>query len=176
MFLNKGMLGAALVCAMMALVACSGAKEATPTSPAKGADKAPAAAKADEKKAAPGAGADKAAGSKDDSFTMAAPDVQLEVGKEGQASIKVTAAPGFKINEEYPWKATLKPGAKVTVTENVIKKDKWALSKQEATVNIPVSVKEAGDDTLEADLKFSVCNDEQCYMFTKKAVMKVAAK
>lgn len=175
-----------MMAAMMLLAASAcdgGATKATPTSPgSEGAGKAAsgdaAAAKGAAGDAKPGAGAAAAApaGGQDDSYSMASPDVSLTVGAEGKAAITVKAAPGFKVNQEYPWKAQITAGEKLTVTQLELKKDAWTLTEKEASVGIPVVAKEAGDDKLEAKLKFSICNDQQCFMLNKTATIKVAAK
>jgi len=127
---------------------------------AEGGDKAP------EAPAAPAA---------DGNYTIETTAGELKAGEAGELQVKVKPAPGFKINEEYPWKATLTGDAILNPDKPELEQDAWGLSKHEATLKVPVQVKAAGDGKLTGKLSFSVCNDSACDVIRDKDISWSAA-
>lgn len=123
--------------------------------------------------------ADKMADKKDDKpahYTINAGELELTVGEAGELAIEVKPAPGFKVNEEFPWKASLSPAENLAV-DAVASQDKWALSKESAALKLPITAKAAGEGQIKASLNFSVCDESACEVIRdKEVVIKVAAK
>ncbi len=129
--------------------------------------------KTDAKKA-PAKAAPKKMGS--DAYSVSAKDLSLELGKDGELAIEIKASPGFKINEEFPWKAKFAKFEGIATPE-MASKDKWNLTKQVAALKLPVKAEKACDGKLKATLNFSICNDERCEIIRDKEVeVTVAAK
>ena len=148
----------------LALTACD-SKQKTAETPPPTAEEA-----GGEKAAAPSGAAGKP-------FSVQADAASVTVGADGKASLSIKPGAGFKVNEEYPWKATFADAKGVELTNKEFAKDTWKLSPKGADLEIPLKASEAGEHTLTAKLNFSVCNDEKCEVVRDHEVtMKVAAK
>ncbi|MEL6178042.1 MAG: hypothetical protein AAFS10_03770 [Myxococcota bacterium] len=110
-------------------------------------------------------------------FAVQADAASVSVGTDGKANLSIKPAAGFKVNEDYPWKATFADAKGVTLTQKEFAKDTWKLSPKGAELEIPLKASEAGEHTLTAKVNFSVCNDEKCEVVRDHEVnLKVAAK
>ena len=110
-------------------------------------------------------------------FTVAVDAVSVVVGADGEARIAIKTADGFKINKDYPWKASVTEIPGLEFKEKSFSKDKWTLNDKDAALTLPVTAKEAGEKDVEAKLSFSVCNDSRCDVIRDhKVTLKVAAK
>lgn len=85
---------------------------------------------------------------------------------ETQLSVEVTPRNGFKINTEYPWQLNFvnaPEGAPATLSSAD------AATLDEATARFEVEREVFGDrEEQQAELRFSVCNDETCLLKTKQ--------
>ena len=104
---------------------------------------------------------EKAPGEKTKGIDNAEYKVQVEV-KNGGVRISTIGKSGYHCNTLYPWKLTVLGKDK---KETVFKKTDAKLFSEENVVFEVPSKKAA---PLEATLKLSVCNDQQCIMKTEK--------
>ncbi len=144
--------------------------------------------KAEPMAAKPGEGADgkteaapkAAVGSaekKEQNFTIKTEDADLKVGEKGQSKLLVEPGEGFKINEEYPWKASCGAVEALGVSAVEVGKDDWKLDKKKANLDVALTATKAGSGELSCSLNFSVCNDTQCELIRDHEVkLKLAAK
>lgn len=90
---------------------------------------------------------------------------KLKSGAEGQAVISILPAKGFKWNKEYPAKVTIEGTPKhVALAKTLLKQfgGDFKTSDQRADISVKMTGKTAGQETLTAKAKFSVCNDTTC--------------
>jgi hypothetical protein len=110
-------------------------------------------------------------------YKVALGEVDLKAGEAGKVTIVVTPKTGFKVNKEFPWRAALTGGAGMTVPTDEQGTDKWKLTDKEGTLELPVTLAEAGEKDLKGKLNFSVCNDDRCDVIRDHEVsFKIAAK
>jgi hypothetical protein len=172
-----------IVVAALALLALSACESSTKTdvvlAPPADAAKTPEPA-VGEQKAALNEGTAKEAAPADakaDTYTIVAPALELGVGSPGMLTLEVKPAPGHKINEEFPWKATLSAPPGVMLTSAELPSEQWTISKESATTKSPLTASQAVDGEIKAKLNFSVCDDSACQIIRDKEVtIKVAAK
>jgi hypothetical protein len=109
-------------------------------------------------------------------YQISADALDLKVGEAGELAIQIKPSPGFKVNEEFPWKASLSPADNLTVDAEA-RQDKWALSKEAAALKLPITAKAAGDGQIKASLNFSVCDENACEVIRdREVIIKVAAR
>lgn len=126
---------------------------------------------------APGTKAPKPEADGEVNYTVAMVPGPLAVGTPGVLTVKVKPSEGFKVNQEFPWSAAIKGGNGVVVPGEALAADKWKLSKKEGVLEVPVTLKEAGDQEVKGTLSFSVCNDDRCEVVRDHEVSwKIAAK
>ena len=86
-------------------------------------------------------------------------------GKEGAATVTVTAHGDFKINRQFPFRLKLgDPPAGVTYPKAVLKRDDATLADKTATFQFGFIPQKAGKYTLGGTVSLSVCDDKKCVM------------
>ncbi len=144
-----------------AAAACNPATPAaTPEAPA-----APAGSAAAGSAAAPAAPA-----ADDANYTVKATAGELTQGAPGALTLTIHPKPGFKINQEYPWKLTVTGDAVIEPSAAELPRDKWTLNDKSGAVEVPVQVKAAGAGKATGSVTFSVCNDSACDVIRDHAV------
>lgn len=94
------------------------------------------------------------------SFSLSVGNAKAKVGQATTISVSVTAAKGFKCNEQYPHKIkdlTADEGAELGAT-----KVDGSVAGDKIVFSIPVTPKAAGTHKVNGEARFSVCNDSQC--------------
>ena len=149
-------------------------KEQGPTRPAADAPMPPAA------EAAPAAeqAADQAAARvSEESFDLSISGSSgYESGKPGEATITLDAKPPFHINDKYPYKFKLKPGAGLKFPSPIVGKDAAKLEKQRMTMAVGFVPESPGKHRLSGVLAFSVCTDDKCLIEKRDLAFDVQSK
>ena len=99
---------------------------------------------------------------KDNPFTLSVSNGKAAVGKSGTISVRITAGEGHKPNAEYPnkiKKLSTDDGATLGSTSV-----RGSVSGKSIVFSIPVTPNKAGKHTVKGQVRFSVCNDQQCYI------------
>ncbi|MBM4320762.1 MAG: hypothetical protein FJ125_12610 [Deltaproteobacteria bacterium] len=99
-----------------------------------------------------------------------APHYALEVreptartGMKQQAELRLVGRGGYKVNVEYPTRIKLKAPAGIMLeTDAVGKADALELTKEVARFPLRYLPARPGSAELQAEVRFSVCNDKQC--------------
>lgn len=99
-------------------------------------------------------------------YTVVANDVSTKVGEPAKGGFVIRAAPGWKVNQEYPWKFEIKDNPDVTVGSKTIAKDAVTLDHTTATVGVSVTPTTAGKSEVHMTGRFSICNPDSCHNFT----------
>ena len=119
---------------------------------------------------------------------VAAPDVEayrLDVknwegptGEEGYVVVAVDALNGHKINEKYPHKVVIDdaPSGLKLPLQKMTKDDAELDGTKRITYSIPIVGEKAGEYTVNATVKLSVCNDDQCIIQKEKIAARVVAQ
>jgi len=101
-------------------------------------------------------------------------------GVETTARVRVTAKPGFEINEKFHYKLTLEPTPGVTLPKTVFTEaahDAERLDSRELAIVMKLTADEPGDYTIHGKLDFAVCKiDSQCLPKTVPVAVQVAAR
>lgn len=98
----------------------------------------------------------------DNPFTVSVSNGKAAVGKSGTISVRITAGEGHKPNEAYPNKIKkLSVGDGATLGSTVVR---GAVSGKSIVFSIPVTPNKAGSHSVTGQVRFSVCNDKQCYI------------
>lgn len=102
----------------------------------------------------------------------------LEVGKEGALRVVVSGKNGFKFNKDFPIKLELTaPPEGLSAPKLLLKRDDGKLDADgKFTFLVPLLASKAGEFSLEATLKFSVCNDDKCVVQRQTLRAKVTAR
>lgn len=95
----------------------------------------------------------------------------LAVGKTGAVTLKITPAKGFKVNKDYPTKVTLSAPTKVSLDKMVFKKADAKIAGGTLTMVMGAKGKVAGEETITAQAKFSICNETTCLL--EKATVRI---
>jgi hypothetical protein len=102
----------------------------------------------------------------------------LQVGKEGNLRVTIAPKSGFKFNKEFPTKLELAPPPEgLTAPKPVLKRADGELAADgKFTFLAPLRASRAGEFSIEATLKFSVCNDDKCVVQRQTLRAKVTAQ
>ena len=95
------------------------------------------------------------------SLSLEAPSA-VSAGKEAVFKVILTAAGGYKVNDEYPLKFQFTQTAKVLPKKATVRKEDAMLEKQRAELPLPVTIESPGKHKVSGTLSFSVCTDERC--------------
>ncbi len=106
--------------------------------------------------------------------------LEVKVGATGDVTIHFTPDKDHHWNEEYPAKVTFDApadpaSAKATVTKQQYSKASgdFAVKDGAAALTVRVRGKQAGDQTLVAKAKFSVCNETTCLIEKRDIALSV---
>ncbi len=91
-------------------------------------------------------------------FSVNVSKAKAKVGSETTINVTVSAGDGFKCNDKYPHKIKDISGANVKAPSKV----KGSASKRSISYSIPVTPTKAGSHTLSGQIRFSVCNENEC--------------
>jgi hypothetical protein len=108
-------------------------------------------------------------------FKLASKSAKLAKGSSGTATVTVTPLNGYKWNKDYPAKLTFASDPKtVSLAKKVFKQVAGDFKAGEKATAVPVDMKAAaaGQETLKAQMKFSVCNETACVI--EKADVQIA--
>lgn len=98
-----------------------------------------------------------------ESFVIKVVDATVASGKEGTFTVSINAKDGFKVNDQYPHKVNLDdPPSGVALPKQKLKKGDGQFEGKSFVFKIPVKAESAGSHTVGGNVKFSVCNDNQC--------------
>lgn len=103
----------------------------------------------------------------------------LEVGKDGQLTLRIVPAKGYKWNKQYPAKLVLNNDANVSFSKTEYKqlKGEMKLDGKGCTVDIAAKAVKAGNADINAVMSMSICNEDTCHVLRKrKLTLAVAVK
>lgn len=96
-------------------------------------------------------------------------------GKETVFKVILTAAGGYKVNDEYPLKFQFSETKDVRPTKATVRKEDAMLEKQRAELPLPVTIESPGKHQVSGTLSFSVCTDERCLIEKRDLSVEVDA-
>jgi len=94
-----------------------------------------------------------------DSFKVSTSNASAAVGQQGTISVVVTALGVYKPNEKYPHKVKKLAGDGVSFGAKSVG---GSVSGSSISYQIPVTPDSAGQHAVTGQIRFSVCNAEQC--------------
>ena len=111
-------------------------------------------------------------------FSIETGETTVNTGKDGKVSITIVPAKGYKWNKDFPAMLTMKEGTEgvVALKGNQYRGDAFQTKDKNVSVAAEVTGKKAGEQALEGELRFSVCNEESCIIATEKVEAKVTVK
>ena len=111
-------------------------------------------------------------------FSIQTGETTVTTGKDGQVSITIVPAKGYKWNKDFPAMLTMKEGTEgvVALKGSQYRGDDFKTGDKNVSVAAGVTGKKAGEQALEGELRFSVCNEESCIIATEKVEAKVTVK
>ena len=111
-------------------------------------------------------------------FSIEATDTTLDSGTEGKVEITIVPAKGYKWNKDFPAMLTMQEGTAdvVALKGTQYKGDAFKTKDKKTSVAALVTAKKAGDQAIQGELRFSVCNEESCIIATEKVEAKVTVK
>lgn len=127
----------------------------------------------------PSQGSERAGGKpsyKEEAFSLSleAPPA-VSSGKEAAFKVILTAAGGYKVNDEYPLKFQFAETANVRPKKSTVRKEDAVLEKQRAELPLPVTIESPGKHKVSGTLSFSVCTDERCLIEKRDLSVEVDA-
>lgn len=93
-------------------------------------------------------------------FNLSVSNASAKVGKQATITVTVTAAGGFKANTKYPHKIKDISGSNVDAPSTV----NGSVNGNSVSFTIPATPTAAGSHAVSGEIRFSVCNDEECQM------------
>jgi hypothetical protein len=105
-------------------------------------------------------------------------------GDVTSAHLRVSAGPGYEINERFVWKLALAPTPGVTLPKTSFRGggrhaqgDAAAFDHRELAIDIPLTVERAGRYAIRGNLDFAVCKrDQVCLAKSVPVTVQVAAR
>lgn len=87
--------------------------------------------------------------------------------------LRITVKPGvgYKINKDYPWKVLVSADSSLSIPEKTLKKsDAVSLKETEAVFDVCYLAATGGKPAgaMKITVKFSICDQKQCLMFTEE--------
>jgi hypothetical protein len=103
------------------------------------------------------------AGAGDALYEIKKTEPKIAVGASGTASLTITTKQGWHVNAEAPISVALTPPAGVSVPKpKLTRADLAASSETSARFDIPLSAVEAGKQTINAEARFVLCQEQAC--------------
>ena len=98
-------------------------------------------------------------------YTVEATNPTGSVGDPLTGGFKIKAAPGWKVNTDYPWKFEIAPLSTFKVNKNTVERGDVKLDG--ATAEVPVVVTPTTPGTHKVDVRgrLSICNPDACHNF-----------
>lgn len=110
-------------------------------------------------------------------FAVVVRAADASVGAEANAQVSLLAKGGYKFNKAYPTKVKLSSAAPaLTWGKALLKKGDGAIDDSGARFKAAYTSKAAGKSPVEAQVSFSVCNDQTCKMIKEKVSWELVAK
>ena len=104
------------------------------------------------------------------------PKGSYESGQPGEAEIVLSAKPPFHVNDKYPYKFKIKEAAGLKFASLLVAKDLVKLEPLRATLPVRFTPENAGPQTVEGQLSFSVCTEDKCMIEKRDLALAVEAK
>ena len=96
-------------------------------------------------------------------YEIAKTEPKVAVGATATASLTIKAKGGWHVNAEAPITVALTPPAGVTLLKaKLTRADLAASSVDSARFDIPVAAKETGKQTIGAEARFVICQEQAC--------------
>ncbi len=102
-------------------------------------------------------------------YTVVAETVTLKSGEKKVARLRIEPAKGMKFNAEFPTKFTVAaaPFARSERDKLSLKDGDVKIDDKTGVVAVPVVATAAGRGNLALTGRFSICNDEQCFVLSE---------
>jgi hypothetical protein len=96
-------------------------------------------------------------------YEIAKTEPKVAVGATATATLTIRAKGGWHVNAEAPITVALTPPAGVTLQKaKLTRADLAASSVDSARFDIPVAAKETGKQTIAAEARFVICQEQAC--------------
>ncbi|HEY3351901.1 MAG TPA: hypothetical protein VGQ83_01510 [Polyangia bacterium] len=124
-----------------------------------------------------GACASSEARGSDDNYAVAieAPK-ESKIGQAAKTVLRLTPKGKYHVNTKYPIAVTITPPAGVDVPKARLKAGDGQISEQEARFEVGFTPRDAGQKVFTAELKFSVCTDQNCDIKKEKITWTTTAR
>jgi hypothetical protein len=94
----------------------------------------------------------------------------LTVGKDGRLTLRIVPAKGYKWNKQYPAKLKFTDGTKISFAKKQYRQLKGEMTPENKNCKVEFTAKgnAAGRIAIDAEMSFSVCNEETCHVLRKR--------
>jgi hypothetical protein len=94
----------------------------------------------------------------------------LTVGKDGRFTLRIVPAKGYKWNKQYPAKLKLTDGKNISFAKKQYQQLKGEMTPVNKSCKVDIAAKgnAAGPVSIDAEMSFSVCNEETCHVLRKR--------
>jgi hypothetical protein len=100
-----------------------------------------------------------------------------KAGELGRFVLQLEPHGKFHINQEYPFEASFTTGADTTLPKAKLERaDAAEFALKKARFEVPFTAKVAGDQHVNANVKFAVCTDENCVPDERNLTLALAVK
>jgi hypothetical protein len=107
-------------------------------------------------------------------FSFDALEHQVVVGADGQVALEIKPGAGFKINPDYPWKASFEANEALGIDDELqVKRAGFEFSDKVARLPVGVKPSGAGEHALEGMVTLSICEEggaQRCLWFNDELV------
>ena len=114
-------------------------------------------------------------GSTETPYEVEATVSSVHAGQEGTPSFQVTPQNGYKWNEEFPARVSVKvsDGAVASISKKEWLKGDFRKAQEARRVAIPYLAGRVGKTEMTVEARFSVCDDERCLIESKTLTTQV---
>ena len=161
-----------LLLAVLGLCACNKSAPEAPAAPA-----APAPVTAPAAPPGPGAGPatlGAAPGKRSYRINVEAP-AQTKVGQQAEFRIVLLPAPGYHVNQEFPFEIALDAADVSLGKQKLAKADAQKFSQDEARFAVGFVAKKPGEVAFTAKARFAVCTEKDCWPMRETLTWKTTA-
>lgn len=103
-------------------------------------------------------------------YTLQITPASAKAGEAGESVVEIKPAAGYKMNQEFPTKMTLKPVKGLSFAKDTLTKAEADLTEKALRFKVSHTAQKAGTFEVPAVADFSVCNPEICKLFRGEAL------
>ena len=111
-------------------------------------------------------------------YTIESTAAAVDPGTSGAIELVIKPAKGWKWNDKFPAKLTIpdKASKVASFDQREFKAKAFKLKKKRASLSVPFKGVSTGEETIEANARFSVCDEEACVIGNETVSIKVSVR